>query len=437
MLKKPEEQISQGDAGAGAAVHSTFSAHDIAARKRVKEITWIDKFLDKKNAMLEAQPPTAGMAAPLPALERTVRAAPPAALSVERLLALPSSVSAQLAALELTRPNPNTVSEALVRDIWIAIESNTRALGPDWGFIDNAGAGPAEALEAAPGGAGQLVLHRFSDILAPRRTAIEDAVRSQRHGLRHYLHANRVDLKCGRSLIASQKPLSAEIAGFQQMLAEHNVALVVDLTREVEQDLQDDYAVPRPKTPLSAASPRRVDLLPAPRNGGGESRAMLQVLTIRHAEADHLVQRLHFTGWPDHGVIPADALIALADRVEQLSPDPARAVVVHCMAGVGRSGTLLSFLATRRRIAAAMIAGQPATAALVLRTVMEVVARGRIDRSPSFVQMEEQFHLVVQALMKDSAAGLDRVRSQPVAALPARRSAWRRALFWLGLTRRR
>jgi hypothetical protein len=214
------------------------------------------------------------------------------------------------------------------------------------------------------------------------------------------------------------------------------VTLVVDLTREVEQDVQDDYAMPRSKAPLSAASARRVDLLPAAHSGVAELRAMLQVLTIHHADTEHLVQRLHFSAWPDHGVIPADTLIALADRVEQLSPDPARAIVVHCMAGVGRSGTLLSFLAARRRILAAVIAGKPTSAALVLRTAMEVVARGRIDRSPSFVQMEEQFHLVVQALLKDSAAGPDKIRPQPVAALPIRRSAWRRALGWLGLARR-
>lgn len=436
MLKKTEIQVAQADAGSREPVRSAFSAHESTARARLKESAWIDKFLDKKKALQAALPP---QPAPQPAPQAVVPAPlEPPALSVERLLALPAPLAAQLAALERADSRANTVPASLLHEIWIAIESNTSALVPEWAFIESTGRGPADALAAAAGGAGELVLARFPDILAPHQTAITDGVRSARHGVRHYLHANRVDLQCGLTLIASQKPLAAEIPGFQQMLAEQNVALVVDLTRDVEQDVQDDYALPRPMSMLKAATQRRIDLLPSRRAVGSELKAMLQVLTVRyaareHAARDHAVQRLHFSAWPDHGVVSEDTLIALADRVGQLSHDSGGAVVIHCMAGVGRSGTLLSFIAARRRIAAMIRVGQPVGVAAVLRTAMDVVARGRIDRSPSFVQTEEQFQLLVQALFQDSAQASGATDKHLVGALPLPRSAWQRAMRWLGV----
>ncbi|KAK2193785.1 hypothetical protein NP493_5g04026, partial [Ridgeia piscesae] len=56
------------------------------------------------------------------------------------------------------------------------------------------------------------------------------------------------------------------------------------------------------------------------------------------------VYHFHLTGWPDHGV-PADPGIVLSflqkiDDIQESIPD-AGPVVVHCSAGIGRTGTVL------------------------------------------------------------------------------------------------
>ena len=54
------------------------------------------------------------------------------------------------------------------------------------------------------------------------------------------------------------------------------------------------------------------------------------------------VTHYHFTVWPDHGV-PADktCMIQFIKRVRNTHPYKGPPVVVHCSAGVGRSGTFI------------------------------------------------------------------------------------------------
>lgn len=75
---------------------------------------------------------------------------------------------------------------------------------------------------------------------------------------------------------------------------------------------------------------------------------MLHLINIKiqlsESESDHLVvTHYHFSAWPDHGV-PADksCLIHFIKRVRKNHPYyNSPPLVVHCSAGVGRSGTFI------------------------------------------------------------------------------------------------
>ncbi|XP_058796277.1 receptor-type tyrosine-protein phosphatase S-like isoform X2 [Phymastichus coffea] len=63
-------------------------------------------------------------------------------------------------------------------------------------------------------------------------------------------------------------------------------------------------------------------------------------------EETRTVEHLHYTSWPDHGV-PSNpgSIVAFLKEIHRLSPVPRKPddppIVVHCSAGVGRTGTLI------------------------------------------------------------------------------------------------
>lgn len=63
-----------------------------------------------------------------------------------------------------------------------------------------------------------------------------------------------------------------------------------------------------------------------------------------NSQEEKIITQLHFTGWPDHGVPEADEIYTpfidmFNTTKEFLKVSP---IVVHCSAGVGRTGTFIS-----------------------------------------------------------------------------------------------
>jgi protein tyrosine phosphatase len=72
-------------------------------------------------------------------------------------------------------------------------------------------------------------------------------------------------------------------------------------------------------------------------------KKMLLVNTSKSESGRLDVTHYHFLAWPDHGV-PADKTVMLAfiRRVRQIHPPEGPPLIVHCSAGVGRTGTFIT-----------------------------------------------------------------------------------------------
>ncbi len=319
------------------------------------------------------------------------------------LTKIPDELAARLDACPLTARLP----DHLVTALWHALQVSTRALEagrlPKPGETDDVGA-------AAKKVSSKHVSARFAGIRLIARTAIADPARADAGDGTYFLHANRLALDCGLDFIAAQKPHRSEIGGFLEMLLEQKVGLVVDLTAASERETDAFYA---PAQGRSLRTERGdVEVACVARKRLPAIRSSIKQLVIRRGPASddanlasHALQRLHFAGWPDHGVIASGTLRALADQVEQMQADRAAPIVVHCMAGVGRTGTLISFIAARRRLHRQKDACSVRT---VAGTLMETIAQGRRDRGCGFVQTRAQFALVLDALLQ--ACGGDTAR---------------------------
>ena len=68
-----------------------------------------------------------------------------------------------------------------------------------------------------------------------------------------------------------------------------------------------------------------------------------RTITLSKKGEKRLINQLHFLNWPDHGVPDIntvyDTFEMMIKKIEQHNETP---IVVHCSAGVGRTGTFLS-----------------------------------------------------------------------------------------------
>lgn len=62
-----------------------------------------------------------------------------------------------------------------------------------------------------------------------------------------------------------------------------------------------------------------------------------------NSKEERIVRQFHFTVWPDHGVPEYPTpLLGFVRKVMNTSPNNAGPMVVHCSAGVGRTGTFIT-----------------------------------------------------------------------------------------------
>ncbi|GAQ89721.1 tyrosine phosphatase [Klebsormidium nitens] len=152
--------------------------------------------------------------------------------------------------------------------------------------------------------------------------------------------------------IATQGPLPATTEDFWAMVIQQRCQAIISLTREVERD--------RPKCahyfPEAAGQAERYGhIVVATREvtylqQGLIARRMIEVASTASASPPLVLPHYHYLDWPDHGVPASTSVIRGLLRHLRLSlPPSSPPIVIHCSAGIGRSGTFLTVDYTVRR----------------------------------------------------------------------------------------
>ncbi|POI32926.1 hypothetical protein CIB84_003322, partial [Bambusicola thoracicus] len=209
-----------------------------------------------------------------------------------------------------------------------------------------------------------------------------------------YINANYMPgYSSKKAFIAAQGPLPNTIEDFWRMIWEKNIYSIVMLTKCVEQARTkcEQYW---PDNQSKSYGDIIVTMV---------SEVVLPEWTIRDFNVEnadtmesHTVRQFHFTSWPDHGVPETtDLLINFRHLVhEYSSQNPIDSpILVHCSAGVGRTGT---FIAIDRLIQQIEMENTV--------DVYGVVYDLRMHR-PLMVQTEDQYVFLNQCVM-------DIIRSQ-------------------------
>ncbi|XP_055502666.1 receptor-type tyrosine-protein phosphatase epsilon isoform X1 [Leucoraja erinacea] len=204
-----------------------------------------------------------------------------------------------------------------------------------------------------------------------------------------YINASYVDgFKVKNKFIAAQGPKEETVADYWRMIWEQKSATIVMLTNVKEKKEEKCYKY-WPDQGLWTYGAIRVSV---------EDVTVLVDYTIRKFtiqnqtvgnKAPRLVTQLHFTSWPDFGVPFAPiGMLKFLKKVKALNPSYAGPIVVHCSAGVGRTGTFI--------VIDAMIDMMEAEQKV---DVFGFVSRIRNQR-PQLVQTDMQYSFIYQALLE-------------------------------------
>ncbi|KAI3617747.1 hypothetical protein CBS9595_003656 [Malassezia furfur] len=145
-----------------------------------------------------------------------------------------------------------------------------------------------------------------------------------------------------RVSIATQAPLPVTFLAFWEAIWEQNTHVIVMLAREFEAgrlQCHNYWTFASPK--LSVEVEREETLTRADLGLAGDAPiALHRVLVVRRDDATRRVHQFQYLGWPDHSVPDsADELLALSARAEAARGAHDGPIVVHCSAGIGRTGT--------------------------------------------------------------------------------------------------
>ncbi|XP_067572770.1 tyrosine-protein phosphatase non-receptor type 11-like isoform X3 [Pseudorca crassidens] len=147
----------------------------------------------------------------------------------------------------------------------------------------------------------------------------------------------------GKVYIATQGCLPTTAAAFWAMVHQENTRVIVMTTREVERGRNKCFRY-WPELHGSQAYGRLRVCNVAEHQAQGYCVRELQVWRADQEESPRTVAHCQYFGWPDHGV-PAEptGVLGFLDEVNraQSGMPGAGPMVVHCSAGIGRTGTII------------------------------------------------------------------------------------------------
>ena len=150
-----------------------------------------------------------------------------------------------------------------------------------------------------------------------------------------YINASFINLPSNKFFIATQGPLLHTIDHFWEMVWEYDVNYIVMLCELKEggrEKCAEYWNQNNSKLFRIKVEEKKVD-----------NFLIKRKFKIYYNNDSKIVNQLHFIGWPDHGVPDVKTVYnTFRYMIDEVKFNGKKPVVVHCSAGVGRTGTFIT-----------------------------------------------------------------------------------------------
>lgn len=215
-----------------------------------------------------------------------------------------------------------------------------------------------------------------------------------------YINANFIDgYNRQRAYVAAQGPLMETFDDFWRMMWEQMSSVIVMLTKLEERGRRkcDQYWPERGTKNYGAIQVTLKETLHM-------SHYTVRKFMIKHKkypDDDRIIKQFHFTAWPDHGVPSHPTpLLSLVRHTNSANRESVGPMVVHCSAGVGRTGTFITLDVMLQRISQEDSVD-----------VFGFVRQMRYQRN-FMVQTEAQYVFIHDALLEAITCGVTEVEAK-------------------------
>ncbi|KAK4315471.1 hypothetical protein Pmani_013386 [Petrolisthes manimaculis] len=225
-----------------------------------------------------------------------------------------------------------------------------------------------------------LIKNRFINILPFDHTRVKVPVESTDAGS-NYINASYIsDTQNGDYFVATQGPKPISVSDFWRMVWELKVYTIVMLTnlRENGKNKCAEYWPAPGDQPLRSGN---VTIINQTEEVGDDH--VVRYLVINVGEKKRLVKQYHFTSWPDFGVPSHEhKLLQFLKVVRDTMTCTGKHIVIHCSAGVGRTGTFIGLW----NLMDLLKANTSTSIVNVRRTILDMR-----ECRPSMVQSQDQY----------------------------------------------
>lgn len=161
----------------------------------------------------------------------------------------------------------------------------------------------------------------------------------------NYINANWINgYNRERAYIASQGPVPNSFISFWRMIWAEEIQVVAMVTHEIENNRMKCHRYwPDPTSMPPVKTLQYGSIYVTHKSSVPHKHFIVREFEVRLGDETRHLKQFAYTSWPDHGVpLTTAELLGFRNAVRTSCPDKSKPLLVHCSAGVGRTGTYIA-----------------------------------------------------------------------------------------------